>query len=245
MKKIILGSLILISSVAGAFAGNLWRVQDGSYFSSDYSRLWNLLNTRHGTYMYRTIRDNMIRDGVLFACPRGEVVEVISINNGIATLSGKDGVFYLPTEDFGQYLGHRGIETAPSPAATPVPTPTPVVFPQPVVLHDDAGVPAPVAAGFTSQDAAESFVKNFLQQTTGTRETLAQTSTFAHIRLATYDYVVAEIEVNTTLGIEQRGLVYDIKTGMTATRDMDTYHQFLHEGGNRNLIGIHDLNPLE
>jgi hypothetical protein len=244
MKKIILGSLILISSVAGAFAGDLWRVQDGSYFSSDASRLYNLLSTPHGTNLYRAIRNNMIRDGVLFPCPRGEVIEVTSIYNGIATLNGRDGTFFLPTEDFGQYLGKR--DAAPSPVATPLPTPVPTpVFPQPVVMPVDSTIPAEVAAGMTNQNAAETYVKKILADITGTRETLAQTSKFAHIRLATYDYVVAEIEVNTAMGIQQLGLVYDIKTGMAGTRDMDTYHQFLHEGGNRNLIGLHDLNPLE
>jgi hypothetical protein len=124
---------------------------------------------------------------------------------------------------------------------------TPVV-PQAVVIPldpTDTVVPAKFAPGFTDTDSAAVIVKDYLANVSGSRLTLAQTSAFAHIRLATYDYIVAEIEVNSVVGIQQFGFIYDVKTQMTTTRPMPIYHAFLHEGGNRTLIGLHDLNALD
>lgn len=132
---------------------------------------------------------------------------------------------------------------------TPKPKQVPQsVIPQPVVIAldpNDTVVPAKFAAGFTDTDSAAVIIKDYLTNVSGTRMTLAQTSPFAHIRLATYDYIVAEIEVNSVVGIQQLGLIYDVKTQIMLTRPIPVYHAFLHEGGNRNLIGLHDLNPLD
>jgi hypothetical protein len=122
------------------------------------------------------------------------------------------------------------------------------VIPQPVVIPldpTDAVVPAKFVPGFTDTDSTAIIIKDFLVNVSGTRTTLAQTSAFAHIKLATYDYIVAEIEVNSVVGIQQFGFIYDVKTQMMMTRPIPVYHAFLHEGGNRNLIGLHDLNPLD
>jgi hypothetical protein len=108
MKRSIIAVLTAGLLTVSAHAGDLWKVENCSYVSTDLRSLITLFNTQHGTNRYRAIRDLLIDQGTLFPCSPGEVVEAISYRGGIATIVTGDGtVAYIPQEDFVRYLGNR------------------------------------------------------------------------------------------------------------------------------------------
>ncbi len=113
MKRILLTLLTVGLLSLNTYAGDLWKVENGSYISSDLNSLVVLYNTKHGTNRYRAIRDYFIARGTLTPCYSGMVVEAFSYQGGVATIIGSNGsIGYIPQEDFIGYLGNRQTEPA-------------------------------------------------------------------------------------------------------------------------------------
>ena|SRR5271166_3782078 len=112
MKEILITLITLGMFIVSSYAGDLWKVENGSYVSTDYNSLVWLYNTRHGTDHYRAIRDLLIERGTLLPCSPGMVVEAISYQGGVATIMDTQGnIGYIPQEDFVRYLGARHTNT--------------------------------------------------------------------------------------------------------------------------------------
>ena len=108
MKKSLITILIAGLVTLSAYGGDLWQVESGSYYSTDFNSLVMLYNTLHGTNRYRAIRDVLIAQGTLRPCYPGQIVEAIAYNGGVATIIGRDGThYYIPQEDFTRFLGNR------------------------------------------------------------------------------------------------------------------------------------------
>ena len=108
MKTLLITLLTLGMFAVSSYAGDLWKVEIGSYVSADWDSLVTLYNAKHGTNRYRAIRDLLITRGILQLCYPGQVVEAISYSGGIATIvDGNGNTFYIPQEDFVRYLGAR------------------------------------------------------------------------------------------------------------------------------------------
>ena len=104
MRKTVLIFASLLALTSAAFCGDLWRVRDGAYASSDWNALVRLYNLPHRTNAYRDYRDYLINQGVL--TPVRGTVEVVRYLDGAAELLGRDGnTYYLPREDFAYQLG--------------------------------------------------------------------------------------------------------------------------------------------
>ena len=112
MKRFLLTLLTLGMFIVSSYSGDLWKVESGSYVSNDYNSLVWLYITRHGTDRYRAIRDLLIVRGTLLPCSPGMVVEAISYQDGVATITDNQGnIGYIPQEDFVRYLGARRSNT--------------------------------------------------------------------------------------------------------------------------------------
>jgi hypothetical protein len=60
MKQLFLLLTALAAIAITAEASDLYTVENGSYFSTDFQSLSLLLHTQHGTNRYRAIRDILI-----------------------------------------------------------------------------------------------------------------------------------------------------------------------------------------
>jgi hypothetical protein len=150
---------------------------------------------------------------------------------------------------------------AAAPAATPpvaTPTPSPASVPPPLAAVNHGPVLAvtdPVKidhptdlsprelALIQDKHTVLAFFEDYFKRTTP-QNSLADSSLFMEVQIGAYNYLVAKITVNTTVGTVVKGFVIDLKNEYFAVLGLDDYHEFMHTG-NINLLGERVLNPLD
>jgi hypothetical protein len=113
MSKLFILLISLAAITLTAKAGDLYKVEKGSYVSTDFQSLNLLLHTQHGTNRYRAIRDVLISQGTLIPCD--SVVEVIIYRRGYFDIIEHSCFFDRPIAcliGFVDVVGPRGVVRA-------------------------------------------------------------------------------------------------------------------------------------